>query len=89
MTGHRVVSVLPEAEQIALLDRTSSRSVRAIFGAEIHPDPQGQWGRYVRTGEGARSLGTICAGRLYALRYQHYPERASLGLPSPLLRRER
>ena len=52
-----------------------SELVRAIFGAEVHADANGQWGRYVRAGGGQRSLGTIQAARVRALRYQHYPER--------------
>ena len=74
-TGHRVVRVLSAAEQIALLERSVSPSVRAIFGAEVHADPSGSWGRYVRAGEGERSLGTIRAGRMLTVHYRHYPER--------------
>jgi hypothetical protein len=73
--GHRVARVLPSEEQMALLERYLSPSVRAIFAAEVHADQQGPWGRYVRIGEGARSLGTIRAARLHAVRYQHYPDR--------------
>lgn len=73
--GHRVVRVLSGEERRALLDRSLSPAVRAIFGAEVHADANGQWGRYVRAGGGQRSLGTIQAVRVRALRYQHYPER--------------
>jgi hypothetical protein len=75
LKGHRVLSTLSEEEQRALLERTASPSVRSVFGAEIHADPAGQWGRYVRSGEGMRSLGTIRADRVEAVRYHHYPER--------------
>lgn len=73
--GHRVLRTLPDGEQRVLLERTMSPSVRAIFGAEVHADPQGQWGRYVRAGEGERSLGTIRVQRVAAVSYRHYPER--------------
>jgi hypothetical protein len=75
LKGHRVLSTLPEEEQRALLERTMSSSVRSVFGAEIHADPAGQWGRYVRSGEGTRSLGTIQTDRVEAVGYHHYPER--------------
>jgi len=75
LTGHRVVRLLSDAEQRALLDRSTSPSVRSIFGAEVHADPTGQWGRYVHAGEGTRSLGTIRVDRVRAVRYHHYPYR--------------
>lgn len=75
MNGHRVVGSLSASEQVALLERTLSPSVRAIFGAEIHVDPQSQWGRYVRAGQGERSLGTVRAREVQAVHYRHYPER--------------
>jgi hypothetical protein len=74
-SGHRVVRMLPVAEQMALLERSLSPSVRAIFGAAIHADPGGTWGRYVRVGEGMRSLGTVRASSITAVRYHHYPDR--------------
>ncbi|MGH2615376.1 MAG: dual OB domain-containing protein [Thermomicrobiales bacterium] len=73
--GHRVLRVLPDAERIALLERSLSPSVRAIFAAEVHADSNGQWGRYVRSGEGSRSLGTIRAGRIQSVHYRFYAER--------------
>jgi hypothetical protein len=73
--GHRLVGVLPDAQRIAWLDASLSPSVRAIFGATVHADSSGQWGRYVRAGEGSRSLGTIAPSAIAALRYAHYPER--------------
>ena len=73
--GHRVLRVLSETERRDLLARSASPSVRAIFGAEIHADPQRQWGCYVRSGEGARSLGTIRAGSVRSVHYDHYAER--------------
>jgi hypothetical protein len=75
LTGHRVVRLLSDAEQRALLERSASPSVRAIFGAEVHTDPAGRWGRYVRSGQGERSLGTIRVDRVLAVQYHHYPER--------------
>jgi hypothetical protein len=75
LKGHRVLSMLSDEDRQALLDRTASPSVRSIFGAEIHADPAGQWGRYVRTGEGTRSLGTIRVDHVQAVRYHHYPDR--------------
>jgi hypothetical protein len=75
LKGHRVPSFLSEEEQQALLERTASPTVRSVFGTEIHADPTGQWGRYVRSGEGSRSLGTIRADRVEAVRYHHYPDR--------------
>lgn len=75
LKGRRVVRILSEAEQQALLERTASPSVQSIFGAEVHADPAGQWGRYVRAGAGTRSLGTIRVDRVQAVRYHHYPDR--------------
>ncbi len=75
LNEHRVLRTLSDEERIALLERTLSPSLRAIFGAEIHTDANGQWGRYVRTGEGTRSLGTIRADFVQAVGYRHYPER--------------
>ena len=75
MQGHRVLRLLSDAEQRTLLARSASPSVRAIFGAEIHADPTGHWGRYVRSGEGERSLGTIRVDRVHAVGYHHYPDR--------------
>jgi hypothetical protein len=73
--GHRVLSILPDEDQQSLLDRTASPAVRSVFGAEIHADPSGQWGRFVRAGEGMRSLGTIRVDRVQAVQYHHYPDR--------------
>jgi hypothetical protein len=73
--GHRVLRALPNEEQIALLAQSASPSVRAIFGAEIHADAERSWARYVRSGEGSRSLGTIRAGRVEEVRYRRYAER--------------
>lgn len=74
-TGHRVVSKLSDAAQLDLLRHSLSPTVRSIFGAQVHADPDGPWGRYVRAGEGTRSLGTIEPRRVHAIRYAHYPER--------------
>ena len=75
MQGHRVLGTLPAAERVAWLEATASPALRAIFGADVHGDAERQWGRYVRAGEGARSLGTIRAGEILAVQHQHYPER--------------
>ncbi len=75
LKGHRVLSILSDEDQQALLNRTVSPSVRSMFGAEIHSDPAGQWGRYVRAGEGTRSLGTIQVDCVQAVQYRHYPDR--------------
>jgi hypothetical protein len=75
LQGHRVLRLLSDSEQQALLERSASPSVREIFGAEVHADPAGHWGRYVRSGEGERSLGTIRVDRVLAVGYHHYPDR--------------
>jgi hypothetical protein len=72
--GHRVLRSLSEAEQKAILERTLSPAVRAIFGADVHADAEGHWGRYVRAGEGERSLGTVRAQHFVAAQYRHYIE---------------
>jgi hypothetical protein len=76
LNGHRVLRTLADGERIALLERSASPTVRSIFGAEIHGDGDGSWGRFVGVGEGTRSLGTIRAHVIGAVRYHHYPERA-------------
>jgi hypothetical protein len=50
-----VVAQLPEEKKRRLMDRTASPSVAAIFGAHIRDD----FGFYIQTGEGERSLGTV------------------------------
>ena len=75
LNGHRVLRTLTDTERIELLERTLSPSLRAIFETEVHADPSGPWGRFVRAGEGQRSLGTIRAARVHAVHYRHYPER--------------
>jgi hypothetical protein len=74
--GHRVLHQLSEAERRELIARSIAPSVRAIFGADVHADPDGPWGRYVRSGEGMRSLGTVRADRVLAVRFHYYPERS-------------
>ncbi len=73
--GQRVQRVLSEQERIDLLERTGSPSVHTIFGADIHAESSGGWGRYVLQGQGERSLGTIRAEVIEDVIYQHYPER--------------
>jgi hypothetical protein len=72
--GHRVQRMLTEQERIDLLEGTCSPSVRAIFGAKLHAEQSGSWGRYVLQGQGERSLGTITA-EVQEVLYRHYPER--------------
>jgi hypothetical protein len=73
--GHRRVGELSEWERLAWLESSLAPTVRDIFGATVHADSDGRWGRFVRAGEGARSLGTIKPSRILAVRYAHYPER--------------
>lgn len=73
--GQCVQRLLAEQERIALLERTCSGSVPAIFDAELHAEPAGSWGRYVLQGQGKRSLGTIRAAEIEDVIYRHYPER--------------
>ncbi|MCA9879732.1 MAG: hypothetical protein KC442_18190 [Thermomicrobiales bacterium] len=73
--GHRVRRFLTEPERVALLERTCSPAVRDIFDAELHGEQAGGWGRYVISGQGARSLGTIKASEIEDVFYRHYPER--------------
>ncbi|MCD6029195.1 MAG: hypothetical protein K0S78_1369 [Thermomicrobiales bacterium] len=75
VNGHRVLRTLSDEERQALLERSLSPAVRAIFDAEIHVDANGQWGRFVLVGDGQRSLGTIRPNAIRVVRYQHYPER--------------
>lgn len=73
--GHRVRRFLTDSERVDLLERTCSPAVRDIFGAELHAEQPGGWGRYVVAGQGARSLGTIKASEIQEVFYRHYPER--------------
>lgn len=73
--GQRVQRMLTEQERIELLEHTCSPVVRDIFGAEIHAEPAGGWGRYVLSGQGARSLGTVRADEIEDVIYRHYPDR--------------
>jgi hypothetical protein len=74
--GQRVQRMLTEQERIGLLERTCAPSVRAIFGADVHAEPTGSWGRYVLRGQGKHSLGTIRADEIADVIYRHYPERS-------------
>jgi hypothetical protein len=73
--GQRVQRMLAEQERIDLLERTCSPGVRAIFGAEIQAEQLGGWGRYVKSGEGVRSLGTVKAAEIQDILYRHYTNR--------------
>ena len=73
--GQRVRRVLTEHERIELLEGTCSPSVRAIFGAEIHAEATGAWGRWVLTGQGARSLGTVKASEVEEVVYRRLADR--------------
>jgi hypothetical protein len=74
-SGHRVVETLVEGDARALLDWSVAPAVRDIFGAEMHADADGPWGRFVRSGEGTRSLGTIRAVQIRTVGYQYSPDR--------------
>jgi hypothetical protein len=73
-SGHRVSEVLTGQDALAHLEWSESPSVRDIFGADVHADPNGGWGRFVRAGEGRRSLGTVKAAAIRAVRYRYYSE---------------
>jgi hypothetical protein len=74
-SGHRLLGTLPDAERRTWLESSSSPSVRAIFGAEVHANTEGEWGRYVLAGEGSRSLGTVRASDVCAVGFQQRPGR--------------
>jgi hypothetical protein len=76
-TGHRVIQTMPDQGRLSWLGWSESPSVREIFGAEVQsaPGPEQPWGRYIRSGEGIRSLGTIRVDRVQAVRYHRYPDR--------------
>lgn len=61
-----ITAQLPEEKKLKLLERTTSDSVVAIFGAEIYDD----LGFYVQKGEGERSLGTIRPAEIVELIYE-------------------
>jgi hypothetical protein len=44
-------------------------ATRAVFGAEIHMAPGQQWGRFVKLGDGERSLGTVQAKSVLSVEY--------------------
>ena len=71
-TGHQIIRTLELKEQMQWLDRTAFPSIGAIFGARIYSDDDTQWGRFVRVGEGVRSLGTIRPMNLEWLDYSQY-----------------
>ena len=73
--GQRVQRMLSEQERIELLERTCSPSVRAVFGAEIHGEAAGAWGRYVLSGQGVRSLGTVKASEVEEVFYRRFADR--------------
>ncbi|MEZ4563606.1 MAG: hypothetical protein R2853_12815 [Thermomicrobiales bacterium] len=73
--GRLVQRVLTAQEQIALLERTCSPAVRDIFGAEIQAEPAGAWGRYVRSGQGVRSLGTVKASEIEEVIFRRFADR--------------
>ncbi len=59
----RLVRSLSEGEQKELLTKLLDPSIRSIFGAEIHSS------QYVNEGEGRRSLGTVMAKQVLAIKY--------------------
>ena len=76
-TGHRVIQTISDQGRLSWLEWSESPSVREIFGAEIQNAAESDqpWGRYIRSGEGLRSLGTIQVNRVRMVRYHHYPDR--------------
>lgn len=58
----RLIRYLSEDESRALLERILDKSIRSIFGADIHDS------RYVNEGEGNRSLGTVRANEVLSVR---------------------
>lgn len=73
--GQRVQRVLTAPERIELLERTCAPAVRDIFGAELHAEPAGGWGRYVLSGQGTRSLGTVHASEVEDVIYRRFADR--------------
>jgi len=59
----RLVRSLSEGEQKELLTKLLDPSIRSIFGAEIHSR------QYLDEGEGKRSLGTVMAKEVLAVKY--------------------
>lgn len=43
--------------------------MREISGAEVRRAPEEHWGRYIQSGEGLKSLGTIRAERIHAVAF--------------------
>jgi hypothetical protein len=78
-SGHRVIRRLSHDDRKQLLRRTLSPNVRSIFGAEVHLDG-GTWGRYVASGEGTRSLGTIQPISLNETKLENYGGKLDLRL---------
>lgn len=68
------------------VERTNSPSVRAIFGAEIHADSSGSWGRNVQVGIGTRSIGGARARDVSAVCYHRYPITHHPITPAPVTR---
>jgi|SRR5215207_301972 hypothetical protein len=78
-TGHRVVQIIPDPGRLSWLEWSESASIREIFGADVRnaPEPEQPWGRYIRSGEGKCSLGTIRVDRVRVVRYHRYPDRGN------------
>lgn len=58
----RLIRHLSEEESRTLLEKTLDKSVRSIFGADVHNN------QYVNEGEGNRSLGTVRAAEVLSIR---------------------
>ena len=56
---------LPDGQAFAFLQRILDIDVTSIFGAEVHTE----YGCYVKSGEGVRSLGTILPKHITAVQY--------------------
>jgi hypothetical protein len=69
--GHVVVGMLEDADRREWLEWQQARAVSEIFGAEVCQADEQPWGRYVRSGEGERSLGTIRVGSLHEVFFIH------------------
>jgi hypothetical protein len=72
--GHQLVKIATEGNRFSWLEWSVSPSICSMFGAEVQAPPDQRWGRYVKSGEGSRSLGTIRAQRLNELVFSQSPD---------------
>jgi len=68
-----VIGVIANRSRKSILERILDPGVRSIFGAEIHEDGQS---RYLITGQGNRSLGTIKVKEINQFLVQYLPRAA-------------